>query len=926
MSISNMQLNKLAKEKTALLKDFFAMEPRHVKVKDPKTKEDMPREQGEDLIYQWDKIYALDEKMKGIVVETVTGPSTPNKDYYDDINANPAMPYQQLRALVGDGGFWKWPEIWKNLDILPRRGPAWRHIDDPANLGKIENPNPHIVPLKCLVVGAGPVGLRLAIELALGGHRVIVFEKRREVIDKESGLFESVGFTNRVNRPHINNFCRNDLDRLNGRNFMTAKMCYPVFTNDHTSSIGIDECQMLLMKTALLIGVEVRLGVGYENADVDIENEKNQRPSWMVEFKCDKMAQDRYKMPATGQERFDALFGVDGGQSKVRVTQTDYLGTPRIKCFKKMFGIVSNLQKVSKKKLKEMGYGHGLEPDDLSGGVTGIFFYKASYHNYFLVHPSAEELEANGIPWQSCFTFHDARGRKNPEKDAQKVRLKKFIAKKAKELNIPLDETLSNDGFVDAPNDVMSFDFSEFYHAEKSAAVNVPPLEWDVDNDGEWEVPVPLVALAGDAVADPNWILGVGLQRGWTSALDACFYADNLYNNKTFVGKPQIDDEPVETPVEWDQHMDNIANLIMKVSNASREGKLSPEMGTGMLDEKGPVVKQISKVLKAKNLDFVPQYQCQVEPWGRYKEYVNEVNKNYKGKKLFEKQHPTAVRELAIYEHNARWVDQGDRIKKKGARPTAAMLTWPKRFECSAFWGMMKLLEIDGKAPPGVKPTAGGKAEPAEPEEKERDLSPAPSPRRVPIDTSEIKSQATRKSMNIRENALAAMMNAGGLDKIVSSPSSKKGKVKAPAWTKPGAARYGIKDDEDEEEAAPRGRIKRASLIVPELGLGGAPKSPKKYHTEDDDLVEEEYGAASPKPKASAELMMASLGKVKDKKKKKATGGGGGDSGPLAEAQLLQIRNEQEVLRRKLACAEMEVEMLRKTLHAFEMAEQAMME
>ena len=33
-------------------------------------------------------------------------------------------------------------------DLLPRRGPAWRHIDDPSNLGKIENPNPNMVPLK----------------------------------------------------------------------------------------------------------------------------------------------------------------------------------------------------------------------------------------------------------------------------------------------------------------------------------------------------------------------------------------------------------------------------------------------------------------------------------------------------------------------------------------------------------------------------------------------------------------------------------------------------------------------------------------------------------------------------------------------------------------------------------------------------------
>lgn len=91
------------------------MEPIHVEVKHPRTKQPLPHRQGEDIVYLWDKIYATDKMMKGIVVDTVTGPSTPGKDFVDDINANPVMPYQQLRALVGDGGKWKWPEIFKNL-------------------------------------------------------------------------------------------------------------------------------------------------------------------------------------------------------------------------------------------------------------------------------------------------------------------------------------------------------------------------------------------------------------------------------------------------------------------------------------------------------------------------------------------------------------------------------------------------------------------------------------------------------------------------------------------------------------------------------------------------------------------------------------------------------------------------------------------
>ena len=116
-----------------------------------------------------------------------------------------------------------------------------------------------------------------------------------------------------------------------------------------------------------------------------------------------------------------------------------------------MMGIVSNLRKCSRAKLKELGYETGLEPEDRAGGKTGIFFYKASYHNYFIVHPSSEEMEAEGISWKGVFTFGKARQEENLEKKAQKDNLKRYMTKKAKELGIPIDETLPNDGFVEAP-------------------------------------------------------------------------------------------------------------------------------------------------------------------------------------------------------------------------------------------------------------------------------------------------------------------------------------------------------------------------------------------------------------------------------------------------------------------------------------------
>ena len=82
--------------------------------------------------------------------------------------------------------------------------------------------------------------------------------------------------------------------------------------------------------------------------------------------------------------------------------------------------------------------------------------------------------------------------------------------------------------------------------------------------------------------------------------MDSVFYADNLYNNKTFNGRCPDKDEPIEGPIEWSEHLDNLMNLIQKLGNNSRDSKLSDEMDTGMLDEKGPVVVQIRRQLKAR--------------------------------------------------------------------------------------------------------------------------------------------------------------------------------------------------------------------------------------------------------------------------------------------------------------------------------------
>merc|ERR1712151_1357739 len=89
--------------------------------------------------------------------------------------------------------------MWQRFDEIERRGEAYRP-GEPLNFNQA-NKNPDIVAQRVLVVGGGPIGIRMAIELVMGGHLVTLVEKRREIRD-ENGNLQALGFTNRINRPH----------------------------------------------------------------------------------------------------------------------------------------------------------------------------------------------------------------------------------------------------------------------------------------------------------------------------------------------------------------------------------------------------------------------------------------------------------------------------------------------------------------------------------------------------------------------------------------------------------------------------------------------------------------------------------------------------------------------------------------------------
>jgi len=610
-----------------------------------------PKSNGDQLLELWKRLYT--DAVKKTVVETVSGPS--------DDETNPVYPYEKIRAIVGDGGNWKWPRMWQKFDELERRGTAYRN----GEIINFEQPNknPNVVPQKVCVVGGGPVGIRLAIELKMGGHQVSIFEKRRELRDEDGNLTQ-LGFTNRINRPHMWNYVRNDLEKLNGRDLMSREACYPVFTEPDTSSIGIDELQCLLLKNALMMGIDIRLGVGYVNAKVEVDK-KSCKPRWLVEGAYDKLAAEQYGVPeGTNTELFDALIGCDGPRSTVRETQQKHFGNIEKRKFMDCVGIVVNVQKLKRKRLIELGFEHGQGPHDMNRTkmVFGPFFekikkeanadlenfiyYKASFHNYIIITPKRQSLIENNL---SGKVYHFAAARSGAGQNDEKAKLKAFCTKVLKAGGIPLDDQLSNGGFVEPPNDCMAFDFAECWSMKKSMHFNVPPPDYDVEQHGEWfgQRLVPFVALAGDALLEPFWPMGLGLKRGWQAIMDTCFALDNIYNRTLLC--EQIGKDPNNT--SWDDHWEALHAQIGENFECCARVKVAEHLGKGEYADDSMVMVQLRK--KSKDTTK-PTFLVEIDPWTRYGDMEKTRNSAYKRKAIDDPDwlHPVVAKALALTEYN----------------------------------------------------------------------------------------------------------------------------------------------------------------------------------------------------------------------------------------------------------------------------------
>lgn len=171
--------------------------------------------------------------------------------------------YPKLKLKIRS---WKAQELWKIFDVRASQ--------------KVYENGLACNGTRVLVIGMGPCGLRTAIEAQILGAKVVIIEKRDQF--------------SRNNVLYLWPFLISDLRNLGAKKF------YGKFCAGSIDHISIQQLQCILLKVALLLGVEVHKSISFKKIIPPKDG-----CGWRADVTSDVVS--RYE--------FDVLIGADGKQS-----------------------------------------------------------------------------------------------------------------------------------------------------------------------------------------------------------------------------------------------------------------------------------------------------------------------------------------------------------------------------------------------------------------------------------------------------------------------------------------------------------------------------------------------------------------------------------------------------------------------------------
>ncbi|XP_007254719.3 F-actin-monooxygenase mical2b isoform X13 [Astyanax mexicanus] len=336
---------------------------------------------------------------------------------------------------------------------------------------------------KCLIIGGGPCGLRTAIELAFLGAKAVVIEKRDTF--------------SRNNVLHLWPFTIHDLRGLGAKKFY-GKFCAGAI--DH---ISIRQLQLMLLKIALLLGVEFHINVEFVKLLEPPEDQENEGPGWRAEI--------RPGDHPVADFDFDVVVGADGRRNTLEgFRRKEFRGKLAIAITANFI----NRNTTAEAKVEEISgvafifnQKFFLDLKQETGiDLENIVYYKDNTH-YFVMTAKKQSLLDKGVIIHDYIDTDALLSSDNVNQEAL-LSYAREAADFATHYQLPtLDYAMNH---LDQP-DVAMFDFTCMYASENAALVR--------ERFGHHL----LVALVGDSLLEPFWPMGTGCARGFLAAFDTAW-------------------------------------------------------------------------------------------------------------------------------------------------------------------------------------------------------------------------------------------------------------------------------------------------------------------------------------------------------------------------------------------------------------------
>ncbi|XP_014906523.1 protein-methionine sulfoxide oxidase mical3a isoform X5 [Poecilia latipinna] len=384
--------------------------------------------------------------------------------------------YHKLKSKLN---YWKAKALWVKLDK--------RACQKEYKKGRV------CANTKCLIIGAGPCGLRTAIELAFLGARVVLLEKRDAF--------------SRNNVLHLWPFTIHDLRGLGAKKFY-GKFCAGAI--DH---ISIRQLQLMLLKMALLLGIEIHVNVEFKGLIEPPEDQESERIGWRAEV--------HPRTHPVSELEFDVIIGADGRRNtlpgfrrkefrgKLAIAITANFINRNTTAEAKVEEISGVAFIFNQKFFQDLREATGID-------LENIVYYKDDTH-YFVMTAKKQSLLEKGVILHDYADTELLLSRANVDQAAL-LSYAREAADFSTNHQLPtLDFAINHYG----QPDVAMFDFTCMYASENAAMVR--------QRNGHKL----LVALVGDSLLEPFWPMGTGIARGFLAAMDSGWMVKSWAQGKT---------------------------------------------------------------------------------------------------------------------------------------------------------------------------------------------------------------------------------------------------------------------------------------------------------------------------------------------------------------------------------------------------------